>query len=234
MRHHSVIVQSQEQSNQGQGQGDWQVPTPSQQQAPSKRDHQYKAPVIPVNAPALATALMLSDPMANKKVFVGNVPQGTSQQEFTQALSIFGPIEVVALPTQKGNPHQLQGYGFVTYVHESSAAAAMAQGLLPFNGAELKLGTAMRKMKGVEPLIDVSTRIFIGNIIGGCQKWQLEEWFSQFGAVAHVHIPVKDGIPRNYGYRVGLLALVTGCLLSTEFFWSVMFCWGFLAIVVST
>jgi hypothetical protein len=161
---------------------------------------------VPIGAVANSSAApgASSDQTTDRKLYVGNIPQGTTEQDLARVLGVFGPIEHVTMPVRKDNPQALQGFGFVTFVHDQSIVAAMTQGVLLLNGTELKFGTAQRKT-WVEPawwMTHSESRIWIGNIIGGLQfeKWQLESYFSKFGAVAHLHVPWKDGLACNFGY----------------------------------
>lgn len=58
------------------------------------------------------------------KLFVGNLPWSTTEQELEELFAQFGEIEEVHLPTDRdtGRP---RGFGFVTFVDTTAAQAAV-------------------------------------------------------------------------------------------------------------
>ena len=82
------------------------------------------------------------------KVFVGNVPQGTSDEEFKAAFDAFGVVVETYLPHKKP-PYedQLQGFGFCTFADEDAATRVIGLQILKFRGQELKLSSAVRKVR---------------------------------------------------------------------------------------
>jgi hypothetical protein len=58
---------------------------------------------------------------------------------------------------------QLAGYSFITYTDVETAQRVTAMGTLQFEGQELKLSTAVRKVRGFEfrPAGNVSCRLYV-------------------------------------------------------------------------
>jgi len=76
------------------------------------------------------------------KLFVGNLPWSTTEQELEELFAQYGQVEEVHLPTDRdtGRP---RGFGFVTFV-EADAAHAAVEALhdQEFNGRPLTVNEA--------------------------------------------------------------------------------------------
>jgi len=68
----------------------------------------------------------------NKKLFVGNLPFKTTEQELEEAFSRSGKVVSVALPTDRETGRK-RGFGFVEMQSEEEADAAIRD----FNGQSL-------------------------------------------------------------------------------------------------
>lgn len=68
----------------------------------------------------------------NKKLFVGNLPFQTTEQELEEAFSRSGKVVSVALPTDRETGRK-RGFGFVEMQTEEEADAAIRD----FNGQDL-------------------------------------------------------------------------------------------------
>lgn len=58
------------------------------------------------------------------KLFVGNLPWSTTEEELQEVFSQFGEVVEVSLPTDKMTGRK-RGFGFVTFADEAAASAAV-------------------------------------------------------------------------------------------------------------
>ena len=82
----------------------------------------------------------------------------TDFEEFPPSLSFLRTLGIL----RKGSD-QLAGYSFITYTDVETAQRVTAMGTLQFEGQELKLSTAVRKVRGFEfrPAVNVSCSLHV-------------------------------------------------------------------------
>jgi cold-inducible RNA-binding protein len=88
----------------------------------------------------------MADNYGKFKVFVGNIPQGTTEEEIKAAFEVYGAVQEIYLPRRKGFEDQLQGFSFVTYGDEDVVARVLGLTTIKFKGQDLKISSAVRKV----------------------------------------------------------------------------------------
>lgn len=82
--------------------------------------------------------------MSAKKLYVGNLPFRTTQEELESTFSQFGSVESVVLITDRQTGRS-KGFGFVSFETESSAQDALALDGKDFNGRPLRVNVAKER-----------------------------------------------------------------------------------------
>lgn len=79
-----------------------------------------------------------------KKLYVGNLPFNTTQEELESTFSQFGTVGSVILITDRQTGRS-KGFGFVEFETESSAQDALALDGKDFNGRPLRVNVAKQR-----------------------------------------------------------------------------------------
>lgn len=75
------------------------------------------------------------------KLYIGNLPFSTTEEELRAAFSEFGKVTDVRLPRDR-ETGRFRGFGFVTMASEAEAQAALAMNGKDFGGRPLKVNFA--------------------------------------------------------------------------------------------
>ncbi|KAJ8246783.1 hypothetical protein GJAV_G00255360 [Gymnothorax javanicus] len=102
------------------------------------------------------------------KLFVGNLPLDTSQEELTSIFEPYGAVTTCSV---------LRQFAFVHLQGEGAAARAIKE----LNGREFRGRNLVVEESRGRPLH--STKVFVGNLSGMCTTEDLQELFSTFGKV---------------------------------------------------
>ena len=77
----------------------------------------------------------------NKKLYVGNLPYETTEEELKELFGQFGELESVVIITDR-ETQRPKGFGFVEYKEEASAEKGLSLGGQEFNGRQLNVSEA--------------------------------------------------------------------------------------------
>jgi ATP-dependent DNA helicase RecG len=105
----------------------------------SRRPAPVRHRPVPPNAPS--QPVVQPDAGDYARVYVGNVPYNATSSELSDALTQFGPIEDVTVPTDfaTGRP---RGYAFAEFENSADAGKAVKSGKMVFQGRTLYLNEA--------------------------------------------------------------------------------------------
>lgn len=81
-------------------------------------------------------------PATKATVFVGGLPQDSSEVSLTSIFSQFGSILKIVLPHKKGTT-KLKGFCFITFSTEKAASLAVSQGSLLVFGKLVSVKSAL-------------------------------------------------------------------------------------------
>lgn len=82
--------------------------------------------------------------MKQKKIYVGNLPFGTTEEGLTIKFSQYGKIEEMFLIKDRLTG-QMKGFGFITFSSQHEAESALEMNGQPFDGRSLKVCMAQKK-----------------------------------------------------------------------------------------
>ena len=137
-------------------------------------------------------------------MFVGNVPFETTDADLSELFSKYGTVELVSLPRERSSGRS-RGFAFVDMSSKEEVSAAI-DGL---NGA-LVGGRAIRVVESVpkedlqkkEPqkYDESAQKIYVGNLPFQTQKEDLMDFFSKYGGVREVYVPVDTSTGNQRGF----------------------------------
>lgn len=81
------------------------------------------------------------------KVYIGNIPYSTNEDDLTQFFSSCGDIESVALIRDR-DTGRLKGFGFITFITGDAAQKALKLDSQEFKGRNIKVSLAREKAEG--------------------------------------------------------------------------------------
>ncbi|XP_061372026.1 heterogeneous nuclear ribonucleoprotein 1-like isoform X1 [Gastrolobium bilobum] len=85
-----------------------------------------------------------SDNIRTKKIFVGGLPAGISEEEFRKYFERFGRITDVVV-MQDSVTHRPRGFGFITFDSEESVQSVMVKSFHDLNGRQVEVKRAVPK-----------------------------------------------------------------------------------------
>ncbi|XP_043931624.1 RNA-binding protein 4.1-like [Protopterus annectens] len=110
------------------------------------------------------------------KIFVGNIPSGTTQEELKELFEKYGQVNECDI---------LRNYGFVHMEKEDEAQKAISSlHKSSFKGTVLTVELSTTKMRN-------ATKIYVGNVASTATTSRIKELFEKFGRVVECDI-VKD------------------------------------------
>ncbi len=80
------------------------------------------------------------------KIYVGNLPYGTTESELEAFFGEFGPIDHINIVTDRYTGRS-KGFGFVEFANESSVEPAMEKNGTMLSGRPLKINVAREKQR---------------------------------------------------------------------------------------
>lgn len=83
-----------------------------------------------------------------EKIYVGNLPFGTTEEALSIQFSQYGKIEEMFLIKDRLTG-QMKGFGFITFSAQQEAESALEMNGQPFDGRSLKVCMAQRKTNSV-------------------------------------------------------------------------------------
>ncbi|HAT7908702.1 TPA: RNA-binding protein [Legionella pneumophila] len=86
--------------------------------------------------------------MKQKKIYVGNLPFGTTEEALSIQFSQYGKIEEMFLIKDR-LIGQMKGFGFITFSAQQEAESALEMNGQPFDGRSLKVCMAQKKINSV-------------------------------------------------------------------------------------
>ncbi|AEW50542.1 RNA binding protein, cold-inducible rrm [Legionella pneumophila subsp. pneumophila ATCC 43290] len=86
--------------------------------------------------------------MKQKKIYVGNLPFGTTEEALSIQFSQYGKIEEMFLIKDRLTG-QMKGFGFITFSAQQEAESALEMNGQPFDGRSLKVCMAQKKTNSV-------------------------------------------------------------------------------------
>lgn len=151
------------------------------------------------------------DPEAEimRRMFVGNLNPATTNSELEEYFNKFGQVESVSIKTH-ADTKKSRGFGFVIFKQSSDVDASLASRPHMLMGAKLDCKRSTPKSEGVG-MEERVKKIWIGKPDGPVKlvgaglnedttDEALEEYFSQFGKVVHIHQFVWNDTNKKRGY----------------------------------
>jgi RNA recognition motif-containing protein len=159
------------------------------------------------------------DETSSREVYVSNLSFQATEQHFKSVFGEYGEIEQVTIPKvySSGRP---KGFAFVRFATEEQREAAI-EGLngSTFEGRVIGVrankgravsaqqnsggGRSQRQRSKLTEPIEGCTTIYVGNLPWVSDEAELEELFSQFGAIKSTRVVRKSWTPtksRGFGY----------------------------------
>lgn len=79
--------------------------------------------------------------MSNKKIYVGNLPFSTTEEELQNEFSTFGEVEDVRIIMDR-ETNRSKGFGFITFKNAEDMEASLAKNGEELNGRQLRVNQA--------------------------------------------------------------------------------------------
>jgi len=146
-----------------------------------------------------------------RKVFVTGLSWQTNEDTLGRAFSEFGEIKEILLVKDKIT-HRPRGFGFVTFYEiEAARSAVSASSSITLDGRTLVVKKALSKAEVEPPRRELgppngygrpTKKIFIGSLLPSIRESEVRHYFSQFGDVDVVEIPLdKETLGgRGFGF----------------------------------
>ncbi|SCV00391.1 LAME_0G09406g1_1 [Lachancea meyersii CBS 8951] len=146
-------------------------------------------------------------------VYVKNVDQETSQEEFEKLFTQFGPVTSAVLETDSEG--KLRGFGFVNFEDHTAALQAVEQlNDTDFRGQKLYVGRAQKKYERLQELKKQyessrleklakyqGVNLFVKNLDDSVDDEKLQEEFAPFGTITSVKVMRDDaGASKGFGF----------------------------------
>lgn len=93
--------------------------------------------------------MFLQEALVAKKLYVGNLPFKTSEEELSQLFSQYGEVTSVSIIKDRDNPQRSRGFGFVEMENADEAIAQLNE--KDFGGRKLTVNEAREKKPGGRP-----------------------------------------------------------------------------------
>ncbi len=81
------------------------------------------------------------------KIYIGNIPYTTKEQDLEEVFTSFGQIDEVTLIKERETGRS-RGYGFITYSSKEAADKALTMDGKDFMGRKLRVNLAKEKSEG--------------------------------------------------------------------------------------
>jgi RNA recognition motif-containing protein len=151
----------------------------------------------------MSTNTLKKEEMKQKnKIHIKNIPQGHSTEEMEKNLSrlfsSFGKIIDVKVLQNKYN----KWYGFITFNDDHFVEKILSM-KINFEGKNLKITRAKKPQLNLknDSYLEKSKKIFIGGLPTKVKRKELLDYFSVFGKINDLCLPLKDNREKtNKGY----------------------------------
>jgi len=140
-------------------------------------------------------------PDGKKKLYVGNLPFESSEEDIQKVFAEYGDISDLYLPMRDGRP---RGFCFVTMNDDGADKAMAALDGTDFQGRNLVVNEPLKKGEKLAPR--ASTRpqfkLYVGNLSFYTTHETLHSVFSEFGEVHDCYLPTdpESQQPRGFGF----------------------------------
>jgi nucleolin len=139
-------------------------------------------------------------------VFVGNLPFQTTDSEVRDLFAEYGTVELVSVPRNR-ETGQARGFAFVDMAtrEELERAVEGVNGIM-FGGRSIRAVESLPKeqvkkqSKKAEESEDGLRKIYVGNLSFDADKESLFEFYSQYGNVKDVYVPLDTESGRARGF----------------------------------
>ncbi|AAS54612.1 AGR122Cp [Eremothecium gossypii ATCC 10895] len=146
-------------------------------------------------------------------VYVKNIDQETSQEEFEELFGKYGKITSAVL--EKDSEGKLRGFGFVNFEDHAAAAKAVDElNELEFKGQKLYVGRAQKKYERLQELKKQyeaarleklakyqGVNLFVKNLDDSIDDEKLKEEFAPFGTITSAKVMRDEtGNSRGFGF----------------------------------
>lgn len=174
-----------------------------------------EAEVVGADADDSDSIVEEEDPSSGKKrvfrerhtIFVGNLPFDTTETSVKGLFDPLGKVELVSLPRRRGS-NQPRGFAFVDMsTEEEMDAAISALDGQKFGGRILRVSQSVPKdevekqPRAEKPeLPDGYKKIYMGNIPFECTREEVFEFYSEYGEVSEVYVPVDPVSGNGRGF----------------------------------
>lgn len=137
---------------------------------------------------------------SDKKLFVGGLDNRTTDESMKTFFEQWG--QVIDLIVMKDpQTKKSRGFGFVTYSELEMVDRAMANRPHRIDGREVETKRAIPRTKDSPPENNISTKkIFIGGIKGEITEQDLRDYFSGYGNIVGVSLPIDKVKNRLRGF----------------------------------
>lgn len=136
-------------------------------------------------------------------IYVGNLPFSSSVQEVRDLFAEHVDVRYVNLPKNQ-ETGKIKGFAFVDVgTDEEVPKAVSALDGIELEGRPLRISRSLPKSKirSTKKTFDGSKKLYIGNIPFTSTDDDLREYFSEFGEVTDIFLPVnKYGEPRGFAF----------------------------------
>eukprot|EP00930_Biecheleria_cincta_P007136 TRINITY_DN10828_c0_g1_i1.p1 TRINITY_DN10828_c0_g1~~TRINITY_DN10828_c0_g1_i1.p1 ORF type:complete len:1007 (-),score=187.36 TRINITY_DN10828_c0_g1_i1:188-3208(-) len=134
------------------------------------------------------------------KLFIGGIPQGSTEQSLRSYFTEFGPLNdcVIMMDQQTGNS---RGFGFVTFDNSEDAASCCAEGRLHcIDGKAVEVRPA--EARGAPAMNTDAAKLFLGGIPQGSTEQSLRSYLTKFGPLKECVIMMdhQTGNSRGFGF----------------------------------
>ena len=136
-----------------------------------------------------------------RKLFIGGISLDTTDDGMREYFSKYGQItDCVVIRQQDSN--RSKGFGFVTFETEEEADKCMSERPHFLDGRTIDAKRAVSREESSKPGAHVQVKkVFVGGVKQGCDESLLRNFFSKFGTIVSVDIPLdKENKPKGYGF----------------------------------
>jgi len=137
-------------------------------------------------------------PSGKKKLYVGNLPFLTNEDEINAVFSEYGDVSDIYLPMRDGKP---RGFCFVTMDVENADEAMADLNGSNFQGRNLVVNEPLKKGEKPPPR-KPQFKLYVGNLSFYTTQDTLFDVFSEFGTVHDCYLPTDPNTdqPRGFGF----------------------------------
>jgi nucleolin len=134
------------------------------------------------------------------KLYVGNLPFDTTQEEITSYFSTYGTVNEVYVPMDR-NSGRPRGFAFVTVAESDSQNIIDNTDGTDFGGRPLQVNISLPKGKAPpRRSFNKKTKLYVGNLSFDTDEETLQDLFRDYGEILDIYVPIDKDTGRMRGF----------------------------------